>query len=69
MNETVVSGRGKTSMRDYSKMTDEELEKKCFVNADKKYITSVIKNSKQQVREGKYKVIVSVTDMDATKKG
>lgn len=56
--------RGKSSMKDYSRISDEELEKMCFVNADKKYITEVISNSNRLVEEGKYKVIVSATDMD-----
>ena len=51
-------------MKDYSRISDEELEKMCFVNADKKYITEVISNSNRLVEEGKYKVIVSATDMD-----
>lgn len=55
-------------MRDYSKINDEELEKLCFVNADKEYITNVIKHSEQQVRDGNYKVIVSITDMDEEEK-
>lgn len=46
-------------MRDYSKISDEELEKLCFVNADREYITNLIKDSKTQIKEGKYKVIVS----------
>ncbi|MBQ2185028.1 MAG: hypothetical protein II399_10370 [Lachnospiraceae bacterium] len=51
-------------MKDYSRISDEELEKMCFVNADKEYITNVISNSKRLVEEGKYKVIVSVQDVD-----
>ena len=38
------------------------------INADKKYITNVIKESKKQIQEGKYKVIVSVDDIDETRK-
>ena len=34
-------------MRDYSKISDEELTKRCFVSADKKYITNLIKDSKK----------------------
>ena len=37
--QSVVARKGKSSMRDYSKISDEELEKLCFVNADKEYIT------------------------------
>ena len=59
-----VPRRGKSSMKDYSRISDEELEKMCFVDADKKYITEVISNSNRLVEEGKYKVIVSATDMD-----
>ena len=59
-----VPRRGKSSMKDYSRISDEELEKMCFVNADKKYITEVISNSNRLVEEGKFKVIVSATDMD-----
>ena len=59
-----VPRRGKSSMKDYSRISDEELEKMCFVNADKEYITNVISNSKRLVEEGKYKVIVSVQDVD-----
>jgi len=51
-------------MRDYSKISDEELTKRCFVSADKKYITNLIKDSKKQIKEGKYKVIVSVPSVD-----
>lgn len=54
-------------MRDYSKISDEELEKLCFVNADRKYITNLIKDSKTQIKEGKYKVIVSTTGIDEKK--
>ena len=51
-------------MRDYSNISDEELKKLCLVDADKEYITNVIKESKNQIKEGKYKVIVSVADAD-----
>ena len=64
----IVPRKGKSSMKDYSKISDEELKKSCFVNADKKYITNVIKESKKQIQEGKYKVIVSVDDIDETRK-
>ena len=67
-NKSIVSRKGKSSMRDYKKISDEELEKLCFMNADKDYITNVISKSKQQVREGKYKVVVSVTGIDKEKK-
>lgn len=55
-------------MRDYSNISDEELKKLCLVDADKEYITNVIKESKNQIKEGKYKVIVSVADADEKKK-
>ena len=64
MKKRVLPGKGKSSMRDYSVISDEELEKLCFVEADKKYITNVIKESKKQIKEGNYKVIVSNTDID-----
>ena len=67
-NKSVIPRKGKSFMRDYKKISDEELEKLCFVNADKDYITNVISKSKQQVREGKYKVVVSVTGIDKEKK-
>ena len=51
-------------MFDSDKLSEEELEKKYFVNADKEYITEVIRLSEQQFREGKYKVIVSKEDID-----
>ena len=54
-------------MRDYNKISDDELSKLCFVDADKKYITNVIEKSKQQIKEGNYKVILSVTNMDEKK--
>ena len=54
-------------MRDYSNISDTELSKLCFVEADKRYITNVIKKSKQQVKEGKCKVIVSVANVDEKK--
>ena len=63
----IVSGKGKSSMRDYNKINDDELSKLCFVDADKKYITNVIEKSKQQIKEGNYKVILSVTNMDEKK--
>ena len=55
-------------MRDYEKISDAELEKLCFVDADKEYITKTIRKTKQQVKEGKYKVIVSVTGVDENEK-
>ena len=48
-------------MRDYSNISDEELEKKCFIKADKEYISNVIQKSKQQITDGKYKVVVLST--------
>ncbi|MCR5374555.1 MAG: hypothetical protein K6E39_04180 [Lachnospiraceae bacterium] len=53
-------------MSDYSNISNEELKKKCFINADKNYITDVIKKSKQLVKEGKYKEIINVTDLNAS---
>lgn len=55
-------------MRDYSKISDEELNRLCFVDADNQYISDVIESSNNQVKEGKYKVIVSVTNMDETER-
>ncbi len=51
-------------MRDYNKINDDELSKLCFVDADKKYITNVIEKSKQQIKEGNYKVIVAIDNVD-----
>ena len=45
-------------MRDYSKMTDEELAEICFVNVDENYITQVIRNAKKQYREGHFIPII-----------
>jgi hypothetical protein len=53
-------------MRDYTKMSSNDLEKVCFVNANKTYITNVVEDSKKLVKEGKYKEIVSVISVDNT---
>ena len=53
-------------MRDYTKMSSNDLEKVCFVDANKTYITSVVEDSKKLVKEGKYKEIVSVISVDNT---
>ena len=54
---SVITRKGKATLRDYSKISNEELEKLCFVNADKEYITNVIREGRQQVKEGRYIVV------------
>ena len=51
-------------MCDYSKISDEELKKRCFIEVDEEYIINSIKISEQQLREGRYRVIVSASGVD-----
>lgn len=55
---SVIARKEKASMNDLHNMSDEELEKICFVNADDQYITNTVKKAKEQYKDGKYITII-----------
>lgn len=64
ISKDTVPRKEKTFMLDYSKMTDEEFNRINFIDADSTYIDDVIRKSKDQIKSGKYKVIVSANGID-----
>ena len=60
-NKSVISRKGKSSMRDYSKMTDDEIAELALKHYTDEELKERIALSRKQIREGNYKILNKTT--------
>lgn len=60
-NKSVVPRKGKSSMRDYSKMTDDEIAELALKHYTDEELKERIALSRKQIRKGNYKILNKTT--------